>query len=65
MKGCWDIRLARGGKKMAAKKVKYNREQCSVAAIVRATSAIAIWEHWERKLKRGSAAKLQSACFLI
>ena len=65
MKECWDIRLARGGIKMAAKEVKYNREQCSVVADVRATSAVAIWEHGGRKLKRGSAADLWSACFLI
>ena len=58
MKGCWDIRLARGGKKMATKEVKHNREQCSVVAVVRATSTVAIWEHWGRKLKCGSAAEL-------
>ena len=50
---------------MAAKEVKHNREQCSVVTIVRATSAVAIWEHGGRKLKRGSAANLRSACFLI
>ena len=50
---------------MAAKEVKHNREQCNAATIVRATSVVAIWEHGGRKLKRGSAAKLQFACFLI
>ena len=29
---------------MAAKEVKHNQEQCSVVAVVRATSAVAIWE---------------------
>ena len=43
---------------MAAKEVKHNREQCSVVAAVRATSAIAIWEHRRRKLKHGSDADL-------
>ena len=42
MKGCWDIRLAREGKKMAAKGVKHNREQCIVVIVVRATSTVAI-----------------------
>ncbi|KAH9665621.1 hypothetical protein KPL70_020385 [Citrus sinensis] len=36
--------LARGGKKMAAREVKHNRKQCNVAAVVRATSAIAFWK---------------------
>ena len=45
MKGCRDIRLTRGGKKMAAKEVKHNREQYSVVAIVRVTIAVAIGEH--------------------
>ena len=65
MKGCWDIRLAKGGKKMAAKEVKHNMEQCSVVAVVRATIVVAIREHWGRKLKRESTAKLRSECFLI
>ena len=50
---------------MAVKEVKHNQEQCSVVAAVRATSAVAIWEHGGRKLKRVSDADLQSACFLI
>ena len=50
---------------MAAKEVKHNREQCSVVPVVRATSVLAMWEHGGRKLKRGSAANLRSACFLI
>ncbi|KAH9665623.1 hypothetical protein KPL70_020385 [Citrus sinensis] len=40
--GC--LILARGGKKMAAREVKHNRKQCNVAAVVRATSAIAFWK---------------------
>ena len=30
---------------MASKEVKHNREQCSVVVVVRATIAVAIWEH--------------------
>ena len=52
-------------KKMSAKEVKHNREQCSVVTVVRATSVVAIWEHEGRKLKRESPADLRSACFLI
>ncbi|KAH9724853.1 hypothetical protein KPL70_007635 [Citrus sinensis] len=42
---------------MVAKEVKYNQEQCSVVTIVRATSAVAIWEHGGRKLKHGTCMR--------
>ena len=50
---------------MATKEVKQNLEQYSVIVVAGATIAVAIWEHGGRKLKRGSAANLRSACFLI
>ena len=40
---------------MATKEVKHSQEYGSVIADVRATSAVAIWEQYGRKLRRGSA----------
>ena len=65
MKGCGALDEKEEERRWSQKKESTIENNTSAVADVRATNAAAIWEKRGRKYRRGSAIKLQAACFLI